>query len=69
MKMKIIDILNIIAKGGIPPKEIRYNMLLDGYKDLIYDEEEMEYRYKKCPMEFLEVPNHHLNDEVEIIKE
>ena len=25
--MRIIDILNIIAKGKIPPREIRYNML------------------------------------------
>lgn len=67
--MKIIDILNIIAKGKIPPKEIRYNMLKDEYKDLIFDEEELEYRYKNYPMEFLEISNHHLNDEIEIIKE
>ena len=47
--MRIIDILNIIAKGKIPPREIRYNMLQDGYKDLIYDEDELEYRYKNYP--------------------
>ena len=37
--MRIIDILNIIAKGEIPPREIRYNMLQDGYKDLIYNQQ------------------------------
>ena len=67
--MRIIDILNIIAKGEIPPREIRHNMLQDGYKDLIYDEDELEYRYKNHPIEFWEISNHHLNDEVEIIKE
>lgn len=55
--------------GEIPPREIRYDMLQDGYKDLIYDEDELEYRYKNYPMEFWEISNHHLNDEVEIIKE
>ena len=30
---------------------------------------ELEYRYKNYPMEFWEISNHHLNDEIEIVKE
>lgn len=67
--MKVIDLLNKIANGEEMPKKITYSLLRDEYKILIYDEEEQEYRYENDYNEFWHVPNHHLNDEVEIIEE
>ena len=67
--IKIIDLLNKIANGEEMPKKITYSLLRDEYKILIYDEEEQEYRYENDYNEFWHVPNHHLNDEVEIIEE
>jgi len=66
--MKWIDILNIIAEGKKPPHKIKYNLMLPNYQVLIYDEEEQEYRYENDMNEFVDIPNHHLNDEVEILK-
>ena len=67
--IKIIDLLNKIANGEEMPKKITYSLLRDEYKILIYDEEEQEYRYENDYNEFWHVPNHHLNDEVDIIEE
>ena len=68
-KMKWIDILNIITKGGNPPYNIKYNLMQEGFQVLIYDKEEMEYRYENDWNMFVEIPNHHLNDEVEVLEE
>lgn len=65
--MKWIDILNIIAEGKKPPYKIKYNLMLPNYQVLIYDEEEQEYRYENDMNEFVDIPNHHLNDIVEIL--
>ena len=67
--MKWIDILNIITKGGNPPYKIKYNLMQEGFQVLIYDKEEMEYRYENDWNMFVEIPNHHLNDEVEVLEE
>ena len=67
--MKIIDLLNKIANGEEVPKKIKYNLLEKNYQILVYDEEEQEYRYENDYNNFCTFPNHHLNDEVEIIEE
>ena len=65
--MKWIDILNKIAKGEKPPKKIKWNMLQKDYQVLIFDEEAMEYRFENDYESFCTPPNHHLNDDVEIL--
>ena len=67
--MKIIDLLNKIANGEDVPKRIRYDMLEKGFDILVYDEDAMEYRYESDDMVFWREPNHHLNDEIEIIED
>jgi hypothetical protein len=67
--IKIIEIKNKIANGEEVPKRIRYDLLRDEYQVLVYDADEMEYRYENDFEEFWEVPNHHLNDEVEILED
>ena len=68
-KIKVIDLLNMISKGEEVPKKIKYNLLEKNYQILVYDEEEQEYRYENDYNNFCTFPNHHLNDEVEIIEE
>ena len=63
--IKIIDLYVKIAKGEEVPKAIKYSMYGEGHNIFIYDEEEKEYVNDE---EYLIVPNHHLNDEVEIIE-
>lgn len=67
--MKVIDLLHKIANGEEVPKKIKYNLLEKKYQILVYDEEEQEYRYENDYNNFCTFPNHHLNDEVEIIEE
>lgn len=67
--MRWIDILNKIANKEKVPHKIKYNLMLPGYQVLIYDSEEQEYRIENDMNEFVQIPNHHLNDEVEIIEE
>ena len=69
--IKIIDLWNKIAKAYLGsneyiPKRIKYRMYDEEHSTFTYDEEEYEYYNGK---EFLSVPNHHLNDTVEIIEE
>ena len=69
--IKIIDLWSKIAKSyeGFDeeiPNKIKYNMYPEGHNIFTYDDEEYEY----CNGEvFLSIPNHHLNDKVEIIEE
>lgn len=67
-KIKIIELLNRIANNQKVPTVIKYNVNLPEYQVLIYDEEEQEYRFENDYNEFWQVPNHHLNDEVEILE-
>ena len=69
--IKIIDLWNKIAKAYLGsneyiPKRIKYRMYDEEHSTFTYDEEEYEYYNGE---EFLSVPNHHLNDTVEIIEE
>lgn len=64
MTKKIIDLLNRIANNQPVPKKIRYPLYQSGYDVFVYDEEEQEYTNGS---EYLRVPNHHLNDHVEIL--
>lgn len=66
-KIKILDLLIRIANNHKVPKKILYDMLLPEFQVLIYDENEKEYRYENDYDCFWEVPNHHLNDKVEIL--
>ena len=68
LKIKWIDILNRIANKGKVPHKIKYNLMQEDFRILIYDEEEQEYRYENDWDVFAEIPNHHLNDEVEILE-
>lgn len=65
--MKIIDLLNKIAHKENVPKKIKYKMFIEGWDIFTYDEEEQEY-YNRAG-EDLRVPNHHLNDAIEIVEE
>lgn len=67
-KIKIIQILNRISKNKSVPQKIRYAHLLEEYQILVYDKEEKEYRFENDYDNFWQIPNHHLNDEVEIIQ-
>ena len=67
-KMKWIDILNKIANKGKVPHKIKYNLMQEGLEVLIYDEQKQEYRYENDWNTFIAIPNHHLNDEVEILE-
>ena len=62
--MKIIDLLNDIANNKPVPRAIRC-FLHEGDNDVfIYLENEQEY-YNGYG--FMRFPNHHLNDEIEIL--
>ena len=65
-KIKIIDLLNKIANGEKVPKKIRY-FLYEGNNDIYEYWEEADEYYNGFG--FLSVPNHHLNDEAEIIED
>lgn len=67
-RLKWIDILNRIANKGQVPHKIQYDLMQEGFKVLIYDEEEQQYRYENDWDMFVEIPNHHLNDEVKILE-
>lgn len=68
--MKIIDLLNKIAKGEELPNKIAYTTL-DGCRYILkYDElKEDYYDGKECLMGSAYNIIYHLNDEVEIIEE
>ena len=68
--MKIIDLLNKIAKGEELPNKIAYTPL-DGCRYILkYDElKEDYYDGKECLMGSAYNIIHHLNDEIEIIEE
>lgn len=66
--MKWIDILNKIAKGKKPPKMIKWAILEKDNQVLIYDEDIMEYRFKNDYKHICIPPNHHLNNDIEIIE-
>ena len=68
-KVKIIDLLNCIAQGKMPPKRIKCRLLTPAYRYFTYDEESEEYICDNDSRCFLSVPNHHLNDIVEVIEE
>ena len=64
--MKVINLLNDIANNKPVPKKIKC-FLHEGDNDIFtYIEEEKEYHNGYGYMRF---PNHHLNDEVEIVEE
>ena len=63
--MKIIDLLNRIANNQSVPKKIKYKLYMPGYDVFTYNEEEQEYTNGS---ECLRVPNHHLNDHVEVLE-
>ena len=65
--MKVIDLLNKIANGEEVPKKIKYCIYGEEYSTFAYDEKEQEYYNDGAG--YLSVPNHCLNDEVEIIEE
>lgn len=67
--MRWIDILNRIAGNQKVPHKIRYKLMIPKYQVMVYDSEEQEYRFENDMNEFVEISNHHLNDEVEIIEE
>ena len=66
-KIKIIDLLNRISKDKEVPYHIYYNMMEDGYRQFLYDVDSKEYIGMHDSEFCLRVPNHHLNDTVNII--
>ena len=66
-EMRLIDILSNIANDKVVPKIIKYELLQENYQELIYDESELEYRFRNDYDNFLTIPNHHLKDKVKII--
>lgn len=67
-RIKLIKILNLIAKGKKPPFLIKYDKMEDGYKKLMWDENKEEYVFFKHPSEIFIFTPHHNKDKVEVIR-
>lgn len=67
-KIKIIDLLYRIANKEEVPEVIYYSLNEKGYEYYKWNKEEQEYICTTDEKDFFSVPNHHLNDEVTIIK-
>ena len=61
--MKVIELINKIAKGEQPPKKIKYYGVIYEYKDCDYFDEDGEYLTNSLCFD-----EEDLNDEVEIIE-
>lgn len=68
MKIKMIDLLNKIAKGEEIPKKVKY---MNSVWEYIKDGSTQDYinYYDKCLMEFIAINKDGLNAEVEVIEE
>ena len=73
MKMKVIDLLNKIAKGEEVPKKIRITILDDRITrkyNFFYDEDDQEYKDDELfPLGARLILERVLNEKVEIIEE
>lgn len=66
--MTIIQLMNNYTNGKDMPQRIKYFMMMDGYQYFKWDNDESEYICETDEHCFLQVPWHHLLDEIEIIK-
>lgn len=67
LKIRIIDILNMISTNQHAPKKIKYKLLDTKEKTCTYDALEKEYLIDGTE-DILTFQCHHINDEVEIIQ-
>ena len=72
MKIKVIDLLNMISKGEEVPKKIKWENIIYAYSE--YDKDYLEYPFSNEEYKGLfdmrdNILTQFLNDEVEIIEE